>query len=255
MACLTNNEFDTAQSAIDAFTGQLQATGFAIRVRSDFDAYVAIRRLHGSRHLNQAFNPRHTRFGADDFWLLVEDGLSDPIATYCLRRLRVENFYAQVRSQALWFGRGSCPAESSLNIACEIPAFGGDVAHGGGLWVREDYRGVAKLAKLLPRLGCAIALHNAPIDHECGMILSDPRDPPAIALRKAVFLGRKVYGFARVHPIVDGWFPPEKRRALVSLCHSTKAEAIASLVLPSLATRDAQPSSSRKSRSFISTRS
>jgi hypothetical protein len=235
MASLTDDEFDAAQSAIGAFTGRLQATGFAIRVHTDFDAYVAIRRRHGSRHLNQAFDPQHTLFGAGDFWLLAEDGRGDPVATYCLRRLRVEDFYALVRSQRLWFGRFPRPLEVPLDIACQIPAFGGDVVHGGGLWVREDYRGVAKLAGLLPRLGCAIALRDAPIDHECGMILGDPLDPPAIALRKAVFIGRKVYGFARVHPIVNGWFPPEKRHALVSLCHSTRAEAIASLPCPALA--------------------
>lgn len=234
MACLTDDQFDAVQSAIDALTGRLLATGFAIRVRSDFDAYAAIRRRHGSHHLNQAFDPRHTRFGADDFWLLAENGLGDPVATYCLRRLRIADFYALVRSQALWFGRGPRPVEPPLDMACAIPAFGGDVVHGGGLWIREDYRGVARLAGLLPRLGCAIALRNAPLDHECGMILGDPRDAPAIARRKADFIGRKVYGFARVHPIIDGWFPPEKRPALVSLCHSTRAEAIASLALPGL---------------------
>jgi hypothetical protein len=48
----------------------------------------------------------------------------------------------------------------------------------------------------------------------------------------------RTYGFARAEPFVQGWFPPEQRAATMHLCHSTRAEAIASLteaVAPALA--------------------
>lgn len=39
---------------------------------------------------------------------------------------------------------------------------------------------------------------------------------------------------SRARRFVDGWFPPEGREAVVHLCHSTRAEALASLVTPLL---------------------
>ena len=55
-----------------------------------------------------------------------------------------------------------------------------------------------------------------------------------VADRKAVSQGVEAYGFARACRFVDGWFPPEGREAVVHLCHSTRAEALASLVTPRL---------------------
>jgi hypothetical protein len=66
------------------------------------------------------------------------------------------------------------------------------------------------------------------------MILIDPRDPTVVADRKAISLGVEAYGFARTCRFVDGWFPPEGREAVMHLCHSTRAEALASLVTPPL---------------------
>jgi hypothetical protein len=66
------------------------------------------------------------------------------------------------------------------------------------------------------------------------MILIDSRDPTVVADRKAISLGVEGYGFARARRFVDGWFPPEGREAVVHLCHSTRAEALASLVTPPL---------------------
>ena len=45
-------------------------------------------------------------------------------------------------------------------------------------------------------------------------------------------MGKQVYGFARAHRLVNGWFPPEARRAIIHLCHSTRAEAVSSLLAP-----------------------
>ena len=217
------------QRAIEYYIMSLAEVGISLRLRRNFTAYTAIRRANGDTHLNQAFDPRYIKFGDNDFWILAENRRGEPIATYCLRRLVVDDFCDLIRSQALWFADRPRLVDPRFAVACGIPCFGGEVAHGGGLWVRGDYRGSSKLAAALPRFARAIALRNHPIDHDSAMIRNDPRDSAPLAERKAVFMGIRTYGFARVHRFVEGWFPPEGRNAVIHLCHATRAEAVASL--------------------------
>jgi hypothetical protein len=228
------NPYESAliQLAIERSIAALGEAGISLHVRHNFATYAGIRRAYGDAHLNQAFDPRETRFGHDDFWLLAENHRGEPIATFCLRRLFVEDFYDLIRSQSLWFSNGPHHVDPRLVVECAVLPFGGEICHEGGLWVREDYRGCSRLAIILPRFARAIALRCRSFDHDSGMILNDPRDRADIADRKAVFMGERVYGFARVHRLVDGWFPPEAREATVYLCHSTRAEAVNSLVAP-----------------------
>lgn len=226
------DETTIIQSAIEGYIAVLEALGLSLRVRRNFHDYAAIRRRNGDGRLNQVFDPRFVKPGERDFWLLVMDEWGDAVATHCLRRFVVEDFYDLVRSQRLWFGARPHLVDPRFVVACEIPPFGGDVAHGGGLWVRRDYRGSAKLSFILPRLARAIALRSAPFDHDSAMIRNNPADAPRLADRKAGFMGRRTYGFARVHRFVDGWFPPEGRNAIMHLCHATRAEATASLLAP-----------------------
>jgi hypothetical protein len=231
---LSSYDFACIQLAIDGYFEAFAAAGISLRVRRNFGNYAAIRRAHGDTHLNQAFDPIFTRFGSDDFWLLAQNQAGEPIATYCVRRLFVDDFYHLIRSQALWFGDPR-PIEPRFVVECEIPPFGGEVAHAGGLWVRKDYRGASRqprLSTVMSRLACAITLRNRPFDHDSAMIRIDPRDPPEVADRKAMSLGVEAYRFARARRFVDGWFPPEGRHAVMHLCHSTRVEAVASLVAP-----------------------
>jgi hypothetical protein len=229
---LATYEAARVQLAIEGSIAALGEAGISLHVRRNFSNYAAIRRAHGDVHLNQAFDPRETCFGQDDFWLLAENHRGEAIATFCLRRLFVEDFFALIRSQALWFSNGSSPVDPRFVVECAIPPFGGEISHGGGLWVREDYRGRSRLAIIMPRFARAIALRCRPFDHDSGMIRKDPKDRSEIAERKAVFMGKRVYGFARVHRFVDGWFPPDAREAVLYLCHSKRAEAVDSLVAP-----------------------
>ena len=228
----SGDEYETVQLAIDRYSAAVASGGISLAVRRRFDVYAAIRRAHGDIHLNQAFDPRSTRFSDHDFCLLAENNQGEAIATYCLRHFIVEDFYTLIRSQALWFGDRLRLVDPKFVVECEIPPFGGHVAHGGGLWIRRDYRGSSKLATVMPRFARAIALRNWPFDHDSGMIRNDPRDGPELADRKATFMGTRAYGFARVRRFVDGWFPPEGRHAIMHLCHSTRAEALASLAAP-----------------------
>lgn len=227
-------DFTTIQSAIEGYLATGAREGVSLRVKRDFHEYVAVRRTHGDTHLNQAFDPQFTRFTDRDFWIIAENAQGGAIATYCVRHLAVENFYSLVLSQTLWFGRPLRAIDQTYSPKCEIPPFGGDVAHGGGLWIRRDYRGSSRLAAVLPRLGRAVALRNWPLDHDTAMIRDDPRESSKVTDRKASFMGTRVYGFARVCRFVNGWFPPERRHAIMHLCHSTRTEAIASLAQPTL---------------------
>jgi hypothetical protein len=204
-------------------------TGISIERRCDFATYTAIRRTHGDRHLNQAFDPLHVTFGEGDFWLLAENERGEGIATYCLRRFIVRDFFDLIRSLELWFSRPPRQVDPRFAIDCAIPPFGGEVIHGGGLWIREDYRGSSRLAVVMPHLARALALGDRPFDHDTAMIRNDPGDAAETAERKAIYMGKRVYGFARVDRFVDGWFPPEARNAVMHLCHATRVEAIASL--------------------------
>ncbi|MGH7053177.1 MAG: hypothetical protein ACREFA_05095 [Stellaceae bacterium] len=220
------------QLAIEEYMTALADAGITLRVRRNFKAYAAVRRDHGDHHLNQVFDPQYARFGDRDFWLLAQNRRGEAIATHCVRRFIADDFYDLIRSQALWFGARPHLTDPRFIVTCAIPPFGGEIAHGGGLWVRPDHRGSAKLAFILPRLARAIALRTAPFDHDSGMIRNDPCDVPRLSERKAAFMGLRTYGFARVHRFVAGWFPPEGREAIMHLCHATREEALASLVAP-----------------------
>jgi hypothetical protein len=250
---LTNYESARIQPAIEDSISALGEAGISLHVRRNFARYSAIRRAHGEAHLNQAFDPRETRFGPDDFWLLAENHRGESIATFCLRRLLVEDFFALIRSQALWFSNRRRLADPRFVVECTIPPFGGEICHGGGLWVREDYRGCSRLASIMPRFARAIALRCRPFDHDSGMIRKDPRDRSEVADRKAVFMGKRVYGFARVDRLVSGWFPPDAREAVLYLCHSTRTEAVDSLVAPR-ATLEALQDLELRKRPFVNQR-
>jgi hypothetical protein len=174
----------------------------------------------------------------------------EPVATYCLRRFVVEDFYDLIRSLTLWFPQGRRRLDPRYIVDCNIPSFGGEVVHGGGLWIRNDYRGASRLAVVMPRVARAIALRLRPFDHDSAMIRNNPADRAEVADRKAAFMGKSVYGFARVHRFVDGWFPPERRHAIMYLCHASRAEAIASLTQPDQLAASLERNQFRK-RSFI----
>lgn len=223
------NRVTSIESSFHTYAETFSRRRIALRIIRNFDHYVAIRHSHGAVHLNQAFDPRTTSFNVMDFWILAENIKGEAVGTYCLRHLYVDDFYTLVKLQSLWFGRQPPPADSRFVVQCEIPTFGGHVTHGGGLWVRRDYRGCSGLSKGLPRLARAIALRDSPLDHDSAMIRNDPRDSPELADRKAAFMGVRAYGFARVSRFVNGWFPPENREAIMHLCHATRGEIIASL--------------------------
>ena len=232
MVQLSSDEAHAVQTAQEKFHAFLKNSGISLQLRSDFQTYLSIRAAHGDSHLNQAFDARYIKFGSDDFWLLAKNDQQEPIATYCLRRFVVEDFYDLIRSLALWSARRRRGLDPRYVVDCKIPSFGGEVVHGGGLWIRNDYRGASRLALVMPHFARAVALRLRPFDHDSAMIRNDPDDRAEVADRKAAFMGRSVYGFARVHRFVDGWFPPERRRAIMHLCHASKAEAIASLAVP-----------------------
>ena len=231
MAKLTRAEEQIMNIAAESYSKMLDNIGVSVQVRHDFAAYRAIRAAHGEHHLNQVFDERHVEFSTGDFWLLAQNRTGAPIATYCMRRFVIDDFYDLIRSLTLWFSRPPLFADRRFLVDCQIPPFGGQVAHGGGLWIRSDYRGFSRLAAIMPRVARTVALRSWSFDHDSAMIRDDPSDTAEIAERKANYMGQRVYGYARVARFVDGWFPPEGRAAIMHLCHATKEEAISSLTV------------------------
>jgi hypothetical protein len=230
MSKLMFKENGAIEAAHNRFSAILLQMGIYFEFRDDFARYTSIRRRHGDRHLNQAFDPEYAELGTEDFWISAENYKGETVATYCLRRFQVNDFFDLIRSLSLWFREPSDYRDPRFVVKCKIPPFGGEVVHGGGLWVRDDYRGASRLALIMPRLARIFAWRQRPFDHDSAMIRNNPGELPEAAERKAIFMATKVYGFARVHPFADGWFPPEGRNALIHLCHATQAEAIASLL-------------------------
>jgi hypothetical protein len=231
-SALTDTEFGTVQRAVDGYIEALRENGLTLHVLRDFRRYVAVRHAYGDHHLNQAFDPSHARIGNRDFWLRVDDGDDKPVATFCMRTLQVDDFYAVIRTQSLWFGARPTLVDPRYVVSCLIPSFGGAVGHGGGLWIRPDQRGHRGLAQLLPRLARALALRNHDIDHDSAMLLNSAQAADAEKVRRRAAAAARTYGYARAEPFVRGWFPPEQRDATMHLCHATRQEAINSLHEP-----------------------
>jgi len=126
-------ETRSALQAIERFTNVLSSNNISIEIRHDFSLYASIRHNHGDVHLNQAFDPKYTYFDRYDFWILARGLQGDEIATYCVRRFNINDFYQLIRTQALWFSRIPDSIHQQLKIDCEIPPFGGEIIHGGGL--------------------------------------------------------------------------------------------------------------------------
>lgn len=229
IAPLSDAEFAIVQQAIDGYADWLLGLRLRAHVRRDFDRYVALRHAHGDRHINQAFDPTHTRFGPRDFWVLVEEAHGAAVATFCMRSLDVANVYTLIQSQSLWFSKRPRLVDPGFVVSCSIPPFGGRVGHGGGLWIRPDLRGQQGLVRLMPRFARALALRNHDIDHDSAMLLNSADPAQAAKVHHRAAAAARTYGFARAEPFVQGWFPPEQRDATMHLCHSTRAEAIGSL--------------------------
>ena len=176
MTTLNEAELSAVHVAIDKFVTILSMYDISLDIQHDFSSYVAIRHDHGDLHLNQAFDPAYASIGKQDFWLRARNRRGEVIATYCVRWFNIDNFYRLIRSQALWFSAGPGPIGRALAFECDIPPFGGEITHGGGLWVRPDWRGSSRLAYVLPRVARALSLSERPFDHDTGMIRNDPRD-------------------------------------------------------------------------------
>ncbi len=229
MSELSPTEQQIVAGALDRLHNRLSETGFSITARRDFNGFAMVRRAHGATHLNQAFDPRHSRFGPKDFWLLAENQRSEAVATYCVRRFAVPDFYELIASLELWFSQRRPRPDPRFLPQRMITSLGGEVIHDGGLWIRKDYRGRSRLANIMPRFARALAFSERAFDHDTAMILGDGSKPATTVARIASHMGEKVYGFSRVVPLVAGWFPPERRAVFVHLCHATRAEAVASL--------------------------
>ena len=73
----------------------------------------------------------------------------------------------------------------------------------------------------MPGFARATALPMRPFDHDIGMIRNDPRGRSYVDDRKALFMGKHVYGFAGVGSLVKGLVSAsESRYSPLPFCES-----------------------------------
>jgi GNAT superfamily N-acetyltransferase len=138
--------------------------GVRLRLRSDFDALIALNEQHRDSwpKLAPIFNPEHSNLRLDGaFWLEAVNDQDETVATHASRFFDWEHTTLADELPSLRaFYEDPAPhvaaGESVEVTAPSAPHIRGRVAYGGAVWVRPDCRGKG-LAALLPRISRAYA--------------------------------------------------------------------------------------------------
>jgi len=213
---LDDAEFDLVQSFVARLLPAFRRRGLEFHVSSDFDEFVAIRRASADGFVYPTYDPRQSRISpADAFWVKICNDAGDVVAGQATRIFDVPDFYQLLQSGRLWFDRALAPVPRFI-VDCDLPSFGGRIAHLGGLWVDKEYRG-NKLAALICATTRALTLRNHGFDHETGLCFEP------IALRR---LPIESYGHPQLALCVDGYFPVTRKDERVYLSHLSRAQAL-----------------------------
>jgi GNAT superfamily N-acetyltransferase len=133
--------------------------GVRLRLRSDFDALVALNEQNRDSWpaLAPVFNPQFSNLRLDGaFWLEAVNNNDETVATHAARFFDWEHttLAAELRSMRVFYEDPAPRIAAGESIEVEAPTAAlirGRVAYGGAVWVRPDFRGKG-LAALLPRI-------------------------------------------------------------------------------------------------------
>src|SRR3954447_17330392 len=144
---LDDVQFELVQSFIERLFPAYRRRGLEFHVNTDFEEFVAIRRASADGFVYPTYDPEQSRIAPENgFWVKVCNDAGDVVAGQATRIFDVPDFYQLLQSGRLWFDR-ALASVPQFTVDCALPNFGGRVAHLGGLWVDEAYRG-NKLATL-----------------------------------------------------------------------------------------------------------
>lgn len=213
---LDDAEFDLVQSFIQRLFPAYEARGLEFQVSSDFAEFVAIRHRSANGFVYPTYDPEQSAISPENaFWVKILNPAGEVIGGQATRIFETPDFYPLLRSGRVWFDRSLAPVPK-FPFDCPLPPFGGRVAHLGGLWVDEAYRG-RRLASLICATTRAITLRNFGFDHECGLCFEP------VALRR---LPIDAYGHPQLALCIDGYFPVSGKLERVYLSHVSRVQAL-----------------------------
>jgi hypothetical protein len=213
---LDDAEFDLVQSFIQRLFPAYEARGFEFQVSSDFAEFVAIRRRSANGFVYPTYDPEHSDISPENaFWVKILNPAGEVIGGQATRIFETPDFYALLRSGRVWFDRSLAPVPE-FPFDCALPPFGGRVAHLGGLWVDEPYRG-RRLASLICATTRAMTLRNFGFNHECGLCFEP------VALKRLPVLS---YGHPQLAVCIEGYFPVSRKQERMYLSHMSRAQAL-----------------------------
>jgi hypothetical protein len=213
---LNDTEFDFVQSFIERLFPVYRRRGLDFHVSTDFDEFVAIRRQSANGFVYPTYDPGQSCITPENgFWIKICNAAGDVVAGQATRIFDIPDFYLLLQSGRLWFDRTLAPVPP-FTVACELPNFGGRVAHLGGLWVEKAYRG-NKLSTLICATTRALTLRNFGFDHETGLCFE------AIALKQLPIVS---YGHPQLALCIEDYFPVTRRAERMYLSHLSRAQAM-----------------------------
>jgi hypothetical protein len=122
--------------------------GLRFRLRSDFDALMALNREHGDAWppLPPICDPRHSNLRIDSaFWLEALDDSGDTVATEFARffEFKNTNLVEEIRSLRVYYEDPEPHVAAGERVEIDAPAASvvrGRTMYGGAIWVRPDWR-------------------------------------------------------------------------------------------------------------------
>lgn len=219
MAELSQAEAGLVQRYMDALTEEILTLGLQPQREYDFDDFGRARGSVEPSWIYPTYDPSMNDIRKDAVWLRVLNPAGETVAMTAARVFRADNFYELLETEQLWFGRPTNRDRCTIGAGDPLPAIGGAVGHGGGLWVHPAWRKVG-LSRLVPRLNHAYLLRLFSIDHHTTLVFE------GLAKSGLPLWG---YGFARLPKLIDGFFPPTGKEESVYLGHITRQEMLESM--------------------------
>ena len=199
---LTDEQLRSIQAYIDKAEVEMSEIGLRLEISSDMEAWT--RFMEGAleiARINTTYDPRYSNANSENcFWISAKDERDEIVGCVCDRVFRTDNFLDQIRNNLLFYDKKPIQRHVELDLVYppNMQLLSGNVGHGGGLWVRPDYRGTG-LSRYLPPLVRALALRHFDLDWNTVVTKNT-------ANRKAMARDRLAYDQQYVCSV--GYWPP-----------------------------------------------
>lgn len=222
-------ELEIVSSALERMDDEALRLGMDIRIETDFDEFVRLRRQSAEGAVSPTLNPEFSHLERDAFWLQVLDLHGSLLAIFGAKIFRTANFMDLMRNERLWFDRGLRVVSPELRVIDHFGRFGGVVSHGAGMWVHPAARGRG-ISAFLPDYLRALAVKNYAVDWHTMFVFEQHQDHAL-----------KAYGYSSIEKVIDGFCPITSTNTKLYLGRMTRQDIIDRLVAPRKITKEARP--------------